>query len=63
MRPRMAEWTAMSGEGMDLYKSAQYTIDGGSVVYTYDEATGALGDSGYGLDFSEANKVKFITLA
>ena len=57
------DWTAMSGVGMDLYKAAQYTIDGGEAVYTYDEETGALGDSGYGLDFSEENKVKFIALA
>ena len=57
------DWTAMSGVGMDIYREAQYTINGSSVVYTYDEATNRLGDSGYGLDFSEANKVKFITIA
>ena len=57
------DWTAMSGVGMDIYQAAHYTIDGGSTVYTYDSETGKLGDSGYGLDFSEANKVKFVTIA
>ena len=62
------DWTAMSGEGMDIYRSAQYTIDGGDVVYTYDQSTGKLMHegvaSGYGLDFTtEPGKVKFITIA
>ena len=59
------DWTAMSGVGMDIYRAAHYTIDGGDVVYTYDQATGKLVNgttqSGYGLDFSEAGKVKFVT--
>ena len=62
-----ADWTAMSGVGMDIYRAAQYTIDGGSTVYTYDSKSGKLvngtTESDYGLDFSEANKVKFVTIA
>ena len=61
------DWTAMSGVGMNIYREAQYTIDGGSTVYTYDQVSGKLvngtTESGYGLDFSEANKVKFVTIA
>ena len=59
----------MSGVGMATYQAARYTIDGSSTVYTYDQATGKLlaegtsEESGYGLDFSEANKVKFVTIA
>ena len=61
------DWTAMSGVGMDIYQAAQYTIDGGSTVYTYDSATGKLvngtTESGYGLNFTNDNKVKFVTIA
>ena len=61
------DWTAMSGDGMEVYQAAQYTIDGGAVC-RWDSVSGNLvyvggGDSGYGLDFSEANKVKFVTVA
>ena len=63
------DWTAMSGEGMDIYRAAQYTIDGGSTVYAYDQATGKLvhgdAESGYALSFfkdaeSGIDKVKFL---
>ena len=61
------DWTAMSGVGMDIYRAAQYTIDGGDVVYTYDETSGKLVNgtmaSGYGLTFTSDNKVKFVTIA
>ena len=61
------DWTAMSGVGMAEYRLATYTIGGGSTIYTYDESSGKLvndmEESGYGLDFSEANKVKFVTIA
>ena len=58
------DWTAMSGVGMNIYRSALYTIDGGDVVYTYDGESGKLvngtTESGYGLKFTSDNKVKFV---
>ena len=58
-----ADWTAMSGAGMELYQAARYTFDGGATVYTYDKTTGKLGESGFMLDFSESRKAKLIAVA
>ena len=62
-----ADWTAMSGDGMEVYQAAQYTIDGGSVC-RWNSTSGKLiyessgEESGYALSFfteDNVDKVRF----
>ena len=57
-----ANWVAMSGDGMEVYQAAQYTIDGGAVC-RWNSASGKLvyessgEESGYALSFFKEEKV------
>ena len=44
-------WTALSGAGFELFQSAQFQVNGADV--TRNAETGALGESGYKLDFTD----------
>ena len=44
-------WTALSGAGFELFQSAQFQVNGETVLR--DGETGALGESGYKLDFTD----------
>ncbi|MBQ9501631.1 MAG: hypothetical protein IJU70_05700, partial [Lentisphaeria bacterium] len=62
------DWIAMSGDGMEVYQAAQYTIDNGAVCRWNSESgkliyEGTSEDSGYALSFfSEGgvDKVRFL---
>ena len=57
-----ANWVAMSGDGMEVYQAAQYTIDNGAVC-RWNSVSGKLiyegtsEESGYALSFFTEEKV------